>query len=493
MRSIPANIFTSLLLLFIVVLAFYPTIFSLGQRWLAFSEAYGHGTLIIGISIYLLYNKRSNLSSYAIQPQPLAALPLCAVSLLWLAAFSGDINILQQVLIPVILLLLTLTLTGTRITRAVFFPILFLYFAIPIWDYLNDNLLLLTITVTDKLLELSNIPALIKGNTIFIPSGIIRVADSCSGLRYLIVGLALSALTAHLRHPMLNIRLAIILTGLVLSLLGNWLRVYSLAMIGYYTEMQSSLMKEHDYYGWLVFFIVFSPILLIGRHPTTTPLPVEPSNTQALQSIPLKIVLFAMTSLLLGPGLALYLESNQEQDFSLIAPTTGIWHSEDLQNKPWQPTVPKAYQTLTGSLRASDLEARVYIYAYRKDLSNSKLLPYFRHVYNNKYWFATSQQILQVKSAKQPLNITQLTLKNIHSTQNSLVWYWFDIGGQQVASYQAAKLSQILANLQGHNFALFYAIELPCRDQHCKQEISELSELLPSIDFRPESIIIKSP
>src|SRR5690606_39451568 len=41
-----------------------------------------------------------------------------------------------------------------------------------------------------------------------------------------------------------------------ISIVSNWIRVYSLILIGHYTRMQHYLIvEEHYYYGWAIFTV----------------------------------------------------------------------------------------------------------------------------------------------------------------------------------------------------------------------------------------------
>jgi exosortase/archaeosortase family protein len=40
---------------------------------------------------------------------------------------------------------------------------------------------------------------------------------------------------------------------LLLALLGNWLRIISIVIVGHVTEMQSPLVSDHGTFGWLIF------------------------------------------------------------------------------------------------------------------------------------------------------------------------------------------------------------------------------------------------
>jgi exosortase len=249
--------------LLVFSVAFHSTILSLYSRWIRFDEAYGHGLMVLAIVIYLLYELRDELRNIESEAYHYAAIPLIVFSIVWGIAYFIDIIIIQQLLLPVILLSVITLTGGIRYLKILLFPVGFIYFAIPVWDYIIDFLLELTVHVVSLLVQLTRLTAFIEGDTIKIPSGDIVVAHGCAGLRYLIISSSLSFLSSYLFVDKLKYKILITALGIFLGLFTNWIRVYSLIVIGYVTEMQSSLLTNHETFGWFLFIVVFCPVLVI--------------------------------------------------------------------------------------------------------------------------------------------------------------------------------------------------------------------------------------
>jgi hypothetical protein len=67
-------------------------------------------------------------------------------------------------------------------------------------------------------------------------------------------------------------------------------------------------------------------------------------------------------------------------------------------------------------------------------------------------------------------NITSVNAVEIANTSNQkkLIWYWYDIGGYITSNQYYAKLFQILAQLQGKNYANLIAVSIECKSA-CKE------------------------
>src|SRR5690606_8194014 len=80
-----------------------------------------------------------------------------------------------------------------------------------------------------------------------------------------------------------------------------WIRIFILILVGYHTEMESSLMEDHETFGWIVFALIcfpaiyFAPVIKVR---SSIALPSTANNTPALGKL---ILLF----LLLLPGVIL--------------------------------------------------------------------------------------------------------------------------------------------------------------------------------------------
>jgi hypothetical protein len=52
---------------------------------------------------------------------------------------------------------------------------------------------------------------------------------------------------------------------IVLSLIANWIRIFALVVVAYESEMQSSLVEEHAFMGWIIFAFIFMFYIYVMR------------------------------------------------------------------------------------------------------------------------------------------------------------------------------------------------------------------------------------
>jgi exosortase len=241
---------------------YWPSTLELHRLWTDWpAETYTHGYLIFLLSLWLIVRDRKRLAATPMRPELLALIPLALMSLAWVWFWRAAIQELQLVLLPLILYAALVAGLGRRMARAVAFAIGVLYFAMPVWGDINGIVQALSAKVTGALLWATGIPAYMDGDFVRLPTGSIEIARSCSGLHELIVGLALAAIYGKLSGEPWRRRLQWLGLMGVLSLMVNWVRIFTVVIAAYETDMRSSLVKHHYWLGWWLFAFVFAVFL----------------------------------------------------------------------------------------------------------------------------------------------------------------------------------------------------------------------------------------
>tara|TARA_R110000737_G_scaffold39141_1_gene59026 strand:- start:256 stop:1635 length:1380 start_codon:yes stop_codon:yes gene_type:complete len=213
---------------------------------------YSHSYLIPFIMLYLYHN-------------------LARIGML---QFTDNINIPKMLMLAVSCIVLFLTATAQvstgywlaillvcvasinllfRFNWYILFPAALLVFILPVWGILVSPLQSLSTKAVTFIMGFSGIPIYVEEQFITIPAGVFEIAGGCSGLRYLIVSLSISSLFIFLYIQNIK-RASLFLTVAILgALLTNWIRITALIVIGDYTDMQSSLMTDHNSFGWYLY------------------------------------------------------------------------------------------------------------------------------------------------------------------------------------------------------------------------------------------------
>lgn len=260
-------------------LLYWPSTLELDRLWRNVSgETYTHGYLVLLLSIWLIVGDRKQLAVAPIRWEPLMLFPLAVLSAAWIWFWRAAIQELQLLLLPLILFSALFAALGRRIARLLVFPVGFLYFALPFWDDINGIVQGLSAKVTGLLIWTTGIPAYVSGHFVHLPGGTIEIARSCSGLHEFIVGLALATVYGKLSNESWRRRLIWIGVMGSLSLAVNWVRISTVVIAAYETDMRSSLVENHYWLGWWLFAFVFAGFLWwTGRRPA---IPDGPSSDE---------------------------------------------------------------------------------------------------------------------------------------------------------------------------------------------------------------------
>jgi exosortase len=283
---------------------------SIHENWTSMYGPFAHGYVILGLALVLAWRlwQRDPPQRFETWWPPLALLTT-GTAALW-AMELMFLNSARQVIVPVMIWAAGATVFGKAAGRVLFWPLAFLYFALPQWWVINRPLQQLTAEVANALVWVTGVPAYVEGNSFHLPAGVVEVANGCSGLNYLVVALAL-ALFQGLAHIMSwRLRWRLLAAAAAVALLSNWLRVYLLILIGYATDMQHYLIRvDHLYFGWALFLVCMWPVFVYAarlehfeaRAGNTTPVSAsEPGSAQIALS-PLAVLACAL--LITGPVL----------------------------------------------------------------------------------------------------------------------------------------------------------------------------------------------
>ncbi|MFQ5686365.1 MAG: exosortase C-terminal domain/associated protein EpsI [Candidatus Scalindua sp.] len=491
----PFNSFVILTYLVAFLLVYKSTLVSLLHRWTKYDETYSHGFLVLFITCYLIYEKRREISMIAGKPALYASVPLMIFSFIWAVAYYVDIIIIQQLLLPVIALSVIALTTGIRNCKKFLFPLGFLYFAIPIWDYLNSGLLSLTVSVTGFVIRASGLTALIEGDTITLPAGRILVAGGCSGLSYFIVCMALSILASHLFIKTTNSKYLLIGAGMITALLVNWIRVYSIVAIGYYTNMESKLIYDHELYGWLLFLFFFSPIFISSYRSNSSGRLVEHkikdgvyNNVDNNHKIRYYIGWFLafLFSIMLPHYLStvdLVPGTNNFQKISIDFQNND-WHELPTHNKDiyiFSHSSLKPDKLLLYNLINTNEEVALAVALYQRDNNRKDFLPYNAALFDPDKWFLTKSDNISIKTKKETIKVRNIEIRQYIGNVKRMIWYWYVIGGEYYNNKYLAKLSELYALLQGRGDAEFIYIQSDCNSE-CDIVNKNIKTLITELD-----------
>jgi exosortase A len=228
------------------------------------SETFTHAFLVPPISLWLIWRQRHLIAAKTPQPMVSVLVLAAGVAFAWLLGDLVAINAVTQLALVTLLVLAVPAVLGVAVTRLVVFPLGFLFFAVPIGEFVMPQLMEWTADFTVLALRLSGIPVYREGLQFVIPSGNWSVVEACSGVRYLLASLTVGTLFAYLNYQSNRRRVVFALVSLVVPVLANWMRAYIIVMLGHLSGNKLAAGVDHLIYGWVFFGVVIMLMFAIG-------------------------------------------------------------------------------------------------------------------------------------------------------------------------------------------------------------------------------------
>lgn len=269
-----------LIFLLLILAAFHETGQAMVVIW-SRSATFTHAFLVPPIVAWLIWRARARVQVITPTPAPLALLPMGLAALLWLLGELTTTAAASQLAFTAMLVLCVPLLLGWAVMRALLFPLLFLFFAVPIGEFMTPLLMHWTAEVLVGSLRLTGIPVYQEGQQLVIPSGRWAVVEACSGIRYLMATFMVGSLFAYLNYQSTKRRVIFILVSLVMPVVANWVRAYIIVMLGHLSNNEIATGVDHLVYGWLFFGMVIMALFFVGARWAEDPPDEPPASASA--------------------------------------------------------------------------------------------------------------------------------------------------------------------------------------------------------------------
>lgn len=369
---------------------------------------YSHGPLVPLIVLFMVWANRKRLALVKIQPSWLGLLLVVpSIPLFVYGRWTGSGNVCAATFLAFLVGGL-LMFTGTRMTRLLLFPMLYLLFMVPapatVLDSVSSPVQRMSTTLAAKVLHYTGRIVgdsdegwgiVQAGNLIYSPKlpaepgeslGVLRVEGECSGFRMLISLITFTAFFVYMLNAAWWKKVILVAVSLPLSLFVNGLRIAVIGYVGIWTESAEAMQNFHNSWA-MVFELVLSFAILFGLarlikandfgipDPKTDPADVaRMSDTPKYKLVgrglrgPMVIALFCFvmfTNFAIKP-----LESTAHGDLdrSKFPKTFGTWNSQEVPIDPLTRTELKTADMLSRAYfnTADDTEnASVFIQAAR--------------------------------------------------------------------------------------------------------------------------------
>lgn len=437
------------------------------------SGTFTHAFLVPPIVLWLAWRRRALVAPLTPRPVPWLALPLVALGAVWLFADFAAINAVTQFTLVAMLVLLVPAVLGWRVAREMVFPLGFLFFCVPVGEFLLPQLMDWTAKFTVVALRLSGLPVYQEGLQFIIPSGQWSVVEACSGVRYLIASAMVGTLYAYLSYHSTRRRLGFIAFALALPLVANWARAYLIVMIGHLSGNTLAVGVDHLIYGWLFFGIVMLAMFLVGARWAQPEQPLVPPAREvppaAATGWPaLGAVLAVLVAIVVPVTAGAWLRQGHALPIEGLVPVRAEpgWVDRVVPSDAWVPDFEGAnaslHQEFAGPAQLGDAQARVglHLQYYRDQDYERKLVSSSNAVVaaEDKQWAVTGRGQATFTpvtgDAGKPVGVltTQVRASSLNevTAPRMLVWHVYWINGRPMTSALQARLQGALERLRGH-------------------------------------------
>jgi len=438
-----------------VVALFHQTAWSMVEIWNR-SETFAHGFLIVPISAWLIWDKRTEVALLTPHPEYRVLLLILPLGLAWLLGRLVDVLVVQQFAFVGILLLVLWAVLGNRVTRLLAFPLGFLFLAVPVGEGLIPPMMDFTADFTVEMLRLTGIPVYREGTFFSIPSGDWSVVEGCSGVRYLIASVTLGLLYAYLTYTKLWKRLLFVLFSIGVPVIANGLRAYMIVMIAHLSDMRLALGVDHFIYGWVFFGIVVTIMFVIGAFWRDPPEPSPQPQADERAGTPsgaLAATLAALAVAAIWPLLAYALEQETVpgDGATALSVPAGVdgWQLSRESAWDWRPEIVNPDGQFYRFYRKDGRPVGVYLGLYVTQRQGAELVNSQNIMVREKHpvWSNKGRSAVEIHLNGQLREARQA--KIVSREQRLLTWYWYRVGDRYTSNPYLAKIMEAFNRLVG--------------------------------------------
>jgi exosortase len=235
------------------------------------NELYSHIILIPFVSMYLVYTGRRQIfRENGTSVIPGSILIVAGVVFYLIGKLLGtDLNTNDYLSVMTFAAVLSwiggfILFYGLESSRLALFPLLFLFFMVPVPGFLMERIILLLQTcsaeVSYGVFKLTGVPIFREGFTFHLPGLSVEVAKQCGGIRSSLVLFIVSLLMGHLFLSSWRRKVVLSLWVLPVTIIKNAIRIVTLTLLGAYIDpriLESTLHRR----GGIPFFVMALSLL----------------------------------------------------------------------------------------------------------------------------------------------------------------------------------------------------------------------------------------
>ena len=249
---------------FLLVLSYGPVLLRLVNQWNN-DEDMGHGFFVPLIAGYIAWQRRDRLLGRNLTPNYWGlAIIIFAGLQMYIGTLGAELFLARTAFVEAVIGTVLL-FGGTYAVRAMVFPLVLLFFMIPIpaviYNRITFPLQLFASEVAAHTLEFIGIPVLRDGNVLELASQKLSVVEACSGIRSLLSLTFLSLVYGYFFDSKRWMRVVLFFATIPIAILANAARV---TLTGIMSEVNPELAHgaAHTASGWVIFMIALAMMIV---------------------------------------------------------------------------------------------------------------------------------------------------------------------------------------------------------------------------------------
>ena len=415
------------------------------------SSTFNHCLLILPIIWWLVDQRKMELAKITPTAWAPALAWVGAGAFGWLLGDAAGVALARHAGLVIMLQGAVMTILGSNVARGLMFPLFYSFFLIPFGEEFVPALQTITAKMCMWLLGLSGIPAHIEGIYISTPTALFRVAEACSGVKFLVAMVALGALVANLCFKSWGKRSTFMAACVVIPILANGLRAFGTIYIAHHGNVDFAASFDHIFYGWIFFGVVIALVLAAGWpffDKAADDVAVDAAKLQAPVWMPLTAKVAVATSLAIAAVPAAWsafvAAAASPVPAQIALPDVAGWQRVDYApQRAWKPHFAKSSHQLLGRYRnATGQEADLYIAVYDRQSEGRELVGYGQGAVGPESKWSWIADCANPDNGKcERISADNKTLREVVS--------YYRVNGVTSGSGSAIKLATLKARLMG--------------------------------------------
>ena len=442
-----------------ILLIYYPTLRTIMRVWRQ-DRAFAHCYFIAPLAGYMIWLNRERLA--LLRPKP-SVWGLAGVALggaVWFLATLAQVQFGTQLALVTMVVAAIWAVLGGNVVRQIAYPLAFLFLAVPFGEAFFPVLIAIAGRLAVWIVGLLGAPIAFDGRYLRLPGAEWKVAEACGGLRFILALLSVGAVFAYTTYRKPWKRTMFLVVCVAFAVLTNGVRVSAIVLIGYFTDMKSSIVHEHTWLGWLLFALMALALFFLGRHwsdPEDHPRETRSTSDRGKASSQARgksyaIAVLATLAIVLAWSLGVKAAERPVggNEIALSAPAGADgWATLDYSLWDWSPYYQGARASFATTYKKGNRPALAFVAYYRNQGEGSELI----HAQNGVVspdqpeWRQSVETRRTISVGGRAIEVTQADIRS--PVTNLLVWRWYWSRGRVVTSPVVLKILTLESRLSG--------------------------------------------